>query len=92
MTVTVTEFKGLDPTRASVDSIADRAGTGAGESGLAILLPGFVGHCQVNVDHSHVWCFRDAERVRPLPQCSTQRTHASAEVADGRHGADVVQC
>jgi hypothetical protein len=42
MTVAVTEFKGLDPTRASVDSIADCTATGAGESGLAILLPGFV--------------------------------------------------
>ena len=37
MTVTVTEFKDLDPTCTSVDSIADSAGTGAGESDLAIL-------------------------------------------------------
>ena len=42
MTVAVTEFKGLDPTRASVDSITDRTGTGAGESGLAVLFPGSV--------------------------------------------------
>jgi hypothetical protein len=39
MTVAVTEFEGLDPARASVDCIADCAGTGAGESGLAILFP-----------------------------------------------------
>jgi hypothetical protein len=42
MTVAVTEFEGLDAASASVDSIADCAGTGARESGLAILLPRFV--------------------------------------------------
>lgn len=39
MTVAVTEFKGLDATGASVDSIADCAGAGGAESRLAILLP-----------------------------------------------------
>jgi beta-phosphoglucomutase-like phosphatase (HAD superfamily) len=48
-------------------------------------------HCQVNVDRGHVGRYRDAECVRPLPRSSTQRTRANAEVADGQHGADVVQ-
>src|SRR5206468_12455177 len=39
MTVAVTAFEGLDPARTSVDSVADCVGTGAGESGLAVLLP-----------------------------------------------------
>src|SRR5438128_919782 len=42
MTVAVTEFEGLDLARASVDNIADCTGTGAGESGLAMLFPHFV--------------------------------------------------
>jgi hypothetical protein len=42
MAVPEAKFKGLDPTGTSIDSIADHAGTGAGESGLAILLPGSV--------------------------------------------------
>jgi hypothetical protein len=42
MTVAVTEFKGLDPTRASVHGIADCAGTGAGQRELAVLFPGSV--------------------------------------------------
>jgi hypothetical protein len=29
-------------------------------------------HCQVNVDHGHVWCCRDAEHIKPLPRCSTR--------------------
>ena len=36
------KFKSLDPARASVDSSADFAGTGAGESGLVILFPHLV--------------------------------------------------
>src|SRR5438477_11619671 len=42
MAVSVPEFKGLDPTRSGVDSIADRPATGAGENELAVLLPRFV--------------------------------------------------
>jgi hypothetical protein len=42
MAIAVTEFEGLDAARASVDSIADCAETGAGESGLAILFPHLV--------------------------------------------------
>jgi hypothetical protein len=39
MAVPVTELEGLDPTGASLQSIADHAGTGPGESGVAILFP-----------------------------------------------------
>jgi hypothetical protein len=42
MAVSVTEFEGLDPAHASVDSVADCAGTGAGESRLAIVFPHLV--------------------------------------------------
>ena len=42
MTVAVTAFEGLDSACASVDSIADYAGAGASESGLAILFPDLV--------------------------------------------------
>ena len=42
MAVSVTEFEGLDPAHASVDSVADRAGTSPGESGLTILFPHLV--------------------------------------------------
>ena len=42
MAVAVTEFEGLDTPSTGVDSVADCAGTGAGESALAILFPRLV--------------------------------------------------
>ena len=42
MTVAMTEFKDFDTASARFDGIADRAGAGAGESGLAILFPRLV--------------------------------------------------
>lgn len=32
---------------------------------------GHIPALSVNVDHGHVWRFRDAEHIRPLPRCST---------------------
>jgi hypothetical protein len=59
-------------------------------TGLTTLFGAMGRHCQVNVDRGHLGRYRDAVRVRPLPRRSTQRKRASAEVTDGRHGADVV--
>jgi hypothetical protein len=42
MPVSVAKFEGLDTPRTGVDSVADCAGTGAGESALAILFPHLV--------------------------------------------------